>query len=116
MVTCNSCSRDALYEYRLSSDYAFHYCQAHLPNFLYGKTGQILAKEIVVAEAPLPTVVEVEPPVVESKVTPLVSKKNRKAQPVVPVFEEPAVVEEPVEEPVVEGAPVEEAPVADGDN
>ena len=82
MVKCANCQGHALYTYQVSNDYHIHYCQYHLPRFLFGKrsNGQL---DLVVPE---PEVVKV-------------AKKK---------VEEPVVEEPVVEEPTVEETPAEE--------
>lgn len=88
MSACANCVADAIYTYQVNESFGIHYCQAHLPRFLYAQrdAGNLAFKvvEEVVEEAPKPS--------------------KKKTAP---------VVEEVVEEVSTEEAPAEEAPVGE---
>jgi hypothetical protein len=35
MSSCANCAADAIYTYQINDSFAMHYCQSHLPRFLY---------------------------------------------------------------------------------
>jgi hypothetical protein len=37
MTTCVNCDTEAIYTYQVSADYRLHYCQYHLPRFLFAR-------------------------------------------------------------------------------
>jgi len=53
MATCANCKSDAVYEYRVTSDFKIDYCSFHLPKFLTGKRDAGLLKPTPVVEAPI---------------------------------------------------------------
>jgi hypothetical protein len=74
MSSCANCAADAIYTYQVNESFGIHYCQSHLPRFLYGQrdAGNLAFK--VAEEAPKPS--------------------KKKAAPVEEVVEEVPVVEE----------------------
>lgn len=52
MIKCANCSKDAVFQYNVSDDFAIYYCLTDLPRFLKGKTAEASLKSLVVQPAP----------------------------------------------------------------